>query len=362
MKDKIKINIIIPFIYRVGGVKLIFEYANRLTDLGHDVVIYSPLYPYNSYMGKIAVVNTLKRFYRLFKQLISQKANISKFKEIKFKIKQVPFITDFFVRDADISVATAWATAYSVNNFSPKKGKKFYFVQDYENWDSNVEYVDKTYLLHLNIISTCKYLSRLLLDKFDVKSDIIFNGIDLSLFYREGDINAEPLNILFIDSGMKRKNSTLSIETIKKLKPKYERLNFAAFGHKKFHAMPDYITFHENPSDENIRKLYSEADIFLCTSLEEGFATPPAEAMACKCAVVTNIVGAVEEYSTHMVSAMHVIPGDEDGFFNSVCYLIDNKEKWREISLAGYRDAVEILDCWDDSTKKLENLFLSTIK
>lgn len=357
-----KINIIVPFIYRVGGIKLIFEYANRLTDLGHDVCLYSPIYPYNNQKGKFELIYNLKRFYRLIKQLRSQKENIRKFKEIKFKIKQVPFISNNSVRDADISVATAWTTAYSVNEFNEAKGKKFYFVQDYENWESNVKYVDGSYTLSLNIISTCEYLHNLLLSKFNADSTIIFNGIDLNLFYKENSISDIPNKILFIDSGMKRKNTILAVQTIIKLKEKFPDLKFEAFGHRKFHDMPDYIKFHENPSDEKIRNLYSNADIFLCTSLEEGFATPPAEAMACKCVVVTNLVGAVAEYSTHLKSAMHVKPGDDLAFFNAIAYLIENPAKWKEMSIHAYEDAKNILDCWDTSTRKLENLFKETLK
>ena len=124
--------------------------------------------------------------------------------------------------------------------------------------------------------------------------------------------------------------------------------------------MPAYINFTVNPSDAIIKKLYSESDIFLFTSTEEGFALPPAEAMACKCAVVTTKVGAVSEYSRHMESAIHVEPKNEEDLYNGVKYLLDNIGEWRKISMNGYYSVKSKLDCWDDSTNKLENLFLSS--
>jgi len=357
-----KINFIVPFISRVGGIKLIFDYSYRLTKLGHDIVIYYPIYPYNNNPGEFDLVYTLKRFYRLLKQLVSLKNNINKFKNVNFKIKAVPVISNKFIRDADVTVASAWTTAFSVKKLSNSKGEKFYFVQDYENWESNVEYVDRSYKLGLQIITTCSYLSNLLASKFKVDSTIIFIAIDNELFQNKNKELIAPKRILFIDSGMERKNSEMAIRVIKRLQQKYPHLLFGSFGHRKSHEMPDYIEFSVNPSDDKIKELYSNADIFLGTSNVEGFALPPAEAMSCKCAVVTTVVGAVKEYSTNMFSAIHVEPKNENAMFDAVVFLIENPEKWREISLNGYSDAQKYLHCWDESVQKMENVFKSSIK
>lgn len=37
--------------------------------------------------------------------------------------------------NADYIIATAWPTAYDVAKLSDKKGKKYYFIQDFEVWD-----------------------------------------------------------------------------------------------------------------------------------------------------------------------------------------------------------------------------------
>ncbi len=39
------------------------------------------------------------------------------------------------IPDADVVIATAWQTAYTVDRLSDNKGDKFYFVQNYEIWD-----------------------------------------------------------------------------------------------------------------------------------------------------------------------------------------------------------------------------------
>ena len=350
-----KINIIIPFLYRVGGIKLIFEYANRLSKKGHDVAVYSAIYPYNYYSGEFNIIPNIKRFYTRFKELANSRETIGKFKELLFKLKLVPAIRNTFVRDADIALATSWPTAYSVNKLN--NAKKFYFIQDYEYWDSNIKMADNSYLLPLNRITTCKYLYRLILNKFKVESTIIFNGIDPQMFYNDNKVFGKPNTLLFIDNGLERKNCIQAIETSVKLKKYFPDLNIISFGHKQYHEMPEYIKFVKNPADDEIRELYNQADIFLSTSKEEGFATPPAEAMACKCAVVTSNIAAVEEYSKHMESAIHVDPNDSEGYFRAVSYLLENPDECKRISLNAFSEAQKVLFCWEESTDKLEALF-----
>ena len=144
--------------------------------------MYYPIYPYNTYKGKLKILYNLKRFYKLLKQLIFVRQNKKKFNDIKFKIKRVPFIHNIFVRDADIVVATAWATAYSVNNLRKCKGNKYYFVQGYKIWESSLEYVDKSYKLPMHLITTCSYLKEFIYEKFNVDSTLILNAIDFSCF------------------------------------------------------------------------------------------------------------------------------------------------------------------------------------
>lgn len=40
------------------------------------------------------------------------------------------------IPDADVVFATAWETAYTVSRLHEKKGRKYYFVQNYEIWDT----------------------------------------------------------------------------------------------------------------------------------------------------------------------------------------------------------------------------------
>jgi glycosyltransferase involved in cell wall biosynthesis len=272
-----------------------------------------------------------------------------------FKIKAVPAINNFFIDDADAIVASAWTTAYHVNKLNKKKGKKFYLIQDFEVWHSNTERAENSYKLPLvrNVVS--KYLHDLLKSKFGVESNIISAGVSFEDFYNDNKIYHEPPAILFNDHLLEHKNVKGLLEVVKMLKEKYPKLVIRSFGVHQYNAMPDYVEFHKNPGDEELRQLYCDSDIFIFASKFEGFGTPSAEAMACKCALVANSVAAIPEYSVHMENAIHCNPGNPVELFNGVSYLIDNPAELKRISEAGYEQVRKLLS-WDTAVEKFVKL------
>ena len=111
-----KINIFVPFTSLTGGIRVIFLYANYFTSKGHDVICYVPMKAYKFSNQPILKVlkkslgNTFKRGTKV------------KWFNCNFKIKLVPLMNNTFVRDADISIATAWPTAYDLNSLKDTKG------------------------------------------------------------------------------------------------------------------------------------------------------------------------------------------------------------------------------------------------
>lgn len=66
------------------------------------------------------------------------------------------------------------------------------------------------------------------------------------------------------------------------------------------------------------------ADIFIWPEQHSGFATPPLQAMASGCALVTTIIDGTEEYCVHGVNSMTSSPDDINGMVNNVRTLILN--------------------------------------
>ncbi len=350
-----KINFIVPEISRTGGMRIIFEYANRLTERGHDVILYSPNIPFNNYMGMIKPFYIKYRFNyaknNLFKESKLPENIFNKIFEIKF----LWIINGLTVRNAEVSVATSWTTSYAVNKLGSSKGKKLYLIQDYEKWNSNIEYVDNSYKLPLKRITVSEYLKKLILKKFNSDSEVILNGIDYTQFNNPDKKFSEQKQILFMDHLLENKNSVVALDTVRKLKAKYPAVKIKCFGFRKYHTMPEYVEFVENPDDGKIADLYRESDIFLFPSTSEGFGLPPAEAMACKCALVGNRVAAVPEFAEHMKSAILTSPDKPEELLNGVEYLLNNEDQLRRISHAGYESVRKVLD-WDRSVDRFEEL------
>lgn len=350
-----KINFIVPEITRTGGMRVIFEYANRLTERGHNVILYSPNIPFNNFMGMFRPYFIKYRFnYAKDRLLKKNKLPENSFRKI-FEVKYLWLINNLTVRDADATVATSWTSSYAVNRLSGSKGKKVYLIQDYEQWNSNIEYVDKSYSLPMQRITVSKYLQELLREKFNSDSDVILNGIDFGIFNNPDKIFNEQKQILFMDHLLENKNSEVAIEIVMKLKTIYPSLRIKCFGMRKYHSLPDYIDFIEDPDDKQIADLYRESDIFLFTSRSEGFGLPPAEAMACKCALVGNAVAAVPEFAENMESAILTSPEYPEELFKGAEYLLNNAEELMRISLAGYENVRKILN-WDIAVDKFESL------
>lgn len=349
-----KINFIVPEISRTGGINIIFQYANRLTDRGHDVMMYSPVIPFNLHKNRIKLYY-LKYQVRYAINWLKKGANKlpDNIFPYKFKIRFVPVMHNIFVRDAGASIATSWPTSYPVSNFSISKGKKFYLVQDYEIWNSNERSVNRSYTLPLKKIVASKHMQDLLMDKFQSESELIYIGLDYNRFKNPDKKYNNPKRILFSDHSLPNKNVEGAIYTCEKLKKEYPELKFRSFALRQYHQMPDYIEFIENPGDEEITGIYSESDILIFPSKYEGFGSPPSEAMACKCAVVANAVAAIPEYSINNVTAILTDPSDKDGLYKGVKYLLETPGQIERISIAGYNHIRKFLD-WDKSVVLFE--------
>lgn len=341
--------------------RIIFEYANRLTKRGHDVIVYSPKIPFNNYKGMIRPYYIRYRLNFAKESLLSGRMLPGNIFKYDFKIKHLWLFNNSSVRNADATVATSWTTSYVVNDLKSSKGKKFYLIQDYENWNSNPEYVNKSYTLDLNRITVSNYLRNFLIDNFNSGSEVILNGIDFNIFDNPGKIFKDTISnqqILFVDHILENKNTKDAIDVSVKLKKKFPEIKIKCFGVRNYHQLPSYIDFMENPGDEKIAKLYCESDIFLFTSKHEGFGLPAAESMSCKCALVGNAAGAIPEFAVNNESAILASPGNPEELFLGAEFLLNNPDVLKRISISGYESVRKILD-WEKSVDKFEKLISS---
>lgn len=351
-----RINFIITGLLRVGGIRIILEYATRLSGKGHAVNIYYPIIAYNFHTEK-GVLYFLKRLYWSIGNIINSFRVKAKF-DVEFEgIKLLPAINNLWVPDADVIVASEWPVVFDVYRLKESKGRKFYFIQGHETHFSNSDFIGKAIKMKMNKIVVSNYLNKLLEEVYNEDSIVVNNSVNMEFFNNPDKyFNKERKQVSFIDSAAKVKRMEDIITAIDKLHEQYPKIDFVAFGFKKSGEIPSYVNYVLDPNDKEIRDIYCASDIFIGASREEGFYLAPAEAMACKCAVVVTKVGAVPEFSSHMKSAIHIDTYSPHQIFNAVKLLLENDILLKEISIAGFEEVRSKLK-WEDSVNKIESIF-----
>lgn len=347
MKAK-RITFILPFKSLTGGIKVVLEYANRLTERGHRVTLVYPLIPFR--FGS--------KWYdpkRLFWQFHGIAANLLKRNRIdwfdldgRVRLLRVPWIHDTFLPDADAVIATAWPTAFSVARLPARKGEKFYFIQGFETFSGPDELVEASYRLPLRQIVIATWLERLMRENYGGHvAAMITNGINLEHFYNENKVYHEPLRLLMLYHRESWKGGADGLDAMNKVRERAP-VQIVLFGKRYPKNLEPDIEFHHYPVGERLRKLYCSCDVFLSPSYTEGCQLPPMEAMACQCAVVATNIGGIPDYAIDGETVLTVQPGDIDGMTQQMLRLVQDRELLRRITQAGHRHIRQFT--WDRAT------------
>jgi len=356
-----KINFLVPTTGLTGGIKVIFEHANNLISRGHQINI---IYPYilnkdASYQEKIT--GYFKKIRRIFLKIIGQD-KIKWFNlNPEIKIIRTPNLSARYIPDADITIATANETADWLKDYPESNGQKFYFIQDYEIWTRLKEKVDATWKMPLKKIVIADWLKKLAEEKFNEKIyGIVHDGVDFKKFYNNNKFFNKKKRVLMMYHILEKKGFQDGLNAFKIAQNKHPEIELALFGaYKRGKDVPKNAKFYYQPSEEKLRELYSTSDIFLWPSRYEGFGMPPMEAMACKCAVISTDTGAIRDYAISDKTAVIVLPQKTDLLAEKLIELIENEDKLKNISLAGYEKIKEFT--WEKSSKIFEDILLNKI-
>ena len=116
-----------------GGVKIVYEYANRLILKGYKVNI---VHTANSDINP-SLINKFKFFIQYIKCFIKKRYSARNWFDVDHRINifWVPSLHQNFIPSADAVIATAWKTSEWVVNYPECKGRKFYLIQHKETWN-----------------------------------------------------------------------------------------------------------------------------------------------------------------------------------------------------------------------------------
>lgn len=343
-----KINIIIPGVGLTGGIRVVFKYSELLEKAGHNVVFYTPIKAYDVKNHKSELINfrhvitnSLKRFYLYKVRKIHKK--------IIYNVKVIPVLTinDSTIRDADITIATAWPTAFSVEKLNETKGKKVYFIQGYEIWNSE-QLGKKSYTLDLHKITISKWIREKIESQLgEEKIPIVYDGLDLELYNSSKELKAHGDNFQFLMlyHNLAQKGVADGIQVFERIRKDYPKLRLRMFGMEKAPHIPEYVEYYYNPSKETLKELYNMSDIFIFPSHEEGWGLTPLEAMASRCAVVGYNVGCMLDIGKSGENVQLSEPGDLDLLEKNIRKLINDRDFAQELANKGYASVQKF--SWD---------------
>lgn len=347
-----------------GGVRVLLEIANRLVERGHEVTITS-LGSENDHKwfplkAKIIYVKIPKYVlgirYRLKKYLKNDWFDSYP----QFEIKK---LTDTIPEDIDINVATFCFTAYPV--FTSEKGISFYHMQHYEPLFFDDLFLKKlaegTYYLPLNKISNSIWLHNIMKEKYGAETPIVNPAIDHNVFYpKEVEKDSDKLRVVAFGKQTRWKGFPELLEAMEIVMKHRNDVELIVYGVKRptYESKVPY-TFIQGPSDEELAKLYSSADVVVSASWYESFPLPPIEAMACGAPVVTTRYG-TEDYAFHEQNALVVPPKDPKALAEAILRLLNDEDLREHFRKEGPRTAKQFR--WDKTVDKVEKLFKEALR
>jgi len=311
--------------FPIGGFRVIYEYATRLSQRGWCIYVVHPMFlPIDKVLPlRVKILN----FCRLMKHRIIGFYLPEKWFKIGKKVKMlcVKDLQEQYIPDADYVVACPVQSASFVNSYSPKKGKKIYFIQHFEDWVFSKEDVEKTWKYPMKKIVIAKWLQEIA-ENLNETAVYIPNGLDFSFFMMQTPFEQRfQKSISFLCHDLAWKGTRIAIEAVKALKEKYPELKVLAFSaYQKPDYFPGFIEYHYNPAQEKIREIYNNSAIFISPSLAEGWPLPPAEAMMCGCVVIATDIGGHREYIEDDINGFLCKPASPESIIEKVEYVFSN--------------------------------------
>jgi glycosyltransferase involved in cell wall biosynthesis len=347
-----RVTFVLPPLTLSGGIRVVAIYAERLQRRGHRVVVVSPAMPKDPLRRRV-------RNWVLGKTQRPPKVTFFEGSGVDLRhLAHSPPVTNVDVPEADVVIATWFATAPAVFGLSPTKGKKIYFLQGYEGVIPGVsaDEVDATWRLPIRKIVVAEWLKDLSRDRFgDDTAICVPNSVDPKLFFAPARGKQAQPTLGFILAHAPLKGTDIAARAVAEAKKKIPELRVIAFGTElptPEIGLPSFVEFIHRPPQPRIRELYAQCDVFLQPSRTEGFGLPILEAMACRTPVVATPAGAAPALLRN--GGGKLVPAEDPAAMAAaaveLCLLPD--AEWRVKSDEAYRVATSY--SWDDATVAFE--------
>ena len=315
-----------------GGSKVIYEYANELAKNGHDVCLY---FGAKSIYKKLNLPELIRKPLAIFASLYIRPRWFKFHRNVK---KRVFYnMNSSKIEKADAVIATAIDTFKPLMELPDTNGKKFYFIQGFENWDHPDEDVLETYSKTTTNIVVAKWLKNIVDEHSNKPSYLVSNCINTDLFNDKG-LYRRKHSIVFHYRAADHKGPQYALDAIRKLEEKYDDLVVDIISiEDKPENLPRCCAYHQKITPKEVAEINNKTEVFMCTTVEEGFGLPGLEAMACGCAVVSTSYRGVLEYAVDGENALLSPVRDVDKMVENIVRLFEDDKLRKSITDNGIK-------------------------
>lgn len=344
-----------------GGAIVVVEYANRLSEKGHEISIIIP--------GEAICVELNSRLSPNVK-LIQTKQRLTKPLGLLAKIRltlemanRIPKSDLIITTHTPTSLATYLASSWM------QKGTPIWFYMDYPGMfsDRPVE----AWLLRnamrwhkaAIVLSGHSALELAQITQKPIKR--IGLGID-NVFLRH-ELHTKRSNtdnskrVLYLGDFRPRKGFADFLAAVNIVQRSYRNIELliALKEQGEFQTpIPKRVYF--RPSNDELAELYSTCDVFVSTSWFEGFGLPPLEAMACSAPVVMTDSGGVSDYAKPNENCLLVPPKSPEQLAQAILRIIGDPKLAARLRKNGPPTAEEY--SWSKAVERFENALIEFAK
>lgn len=329
---KIRIIFVLQTMGLSGGIRIVFEHAQRLSERGFNVEVWgldkhAPTWESHPNMK----IRTFKNYERMTTALSKEEA---------------------------IKVATWWETAFPVWLASVQKGIPVYFIQEFESWFYPDDVVAQAsvvscYRKEFRNMTTSQYNLEEI-RSIGLTATAIPCGYDDNTYKRLKDVERQEDSLLALGRTFFQKNFSFTFKAWKAIGEK--RPNMWLFGAEPEMAKMDKrIKYFNKPSNEEANELYNKATVFVQTSRHEGFSLPPLEAMAAGCPVITTDSHGNRDFCFDGKNCLMVEHDDVPGLTKAIERLFKDKKLRDKLSKQGLATAKKYQ--WDTVIDRVEKFY-----
>lgn len=356
--DPMRVTFLLPCHSRrpIGGSRVVYQYANGLAARGHSVtVVHAAVMEPWQYAGPLGAREPRVVARGLLDLAVTRPRRPGwQWVDPRVRLTYTTTLAPRHVPDADAVVATSWRTAESVARYPGSKGTAHYLIQHYEVWDGPKDRVDATWRAPLRKTVIARWL-------MDVGRDLgvtdmirIPNGLDHERFRVLGGPGDRRRRVAMLYSPARIKGAADGVEALVRARDALPDLEAVLFGVRPRPAgLPGWIEYVQDPTqDVLVGEVYNRSAVYLCPSRGEGWHLPPAEAMACGCAVVSTDIGGVGDYAVDGETALLAPVGDVAGLAGHVVRLC--RDEALRAALAGAGNRLIRTFTWDRAVLAFE--------